>query len=116
MLKGKSNFFRIDSKNFSLVFDGGRFDSFSITERRGQFHGSIRMGRLGLDWIIACLTESSHWDFRKKKFYKCFRESYKSLEITSRSNKGGLFVEISEYYNGVRRGCLRAPEFVKKAG
>ena len=107
MLKGKSHVFQIDSK--TLVFDGDRFDSFSIIERRGIFHGSIRMGHLGLDWIIACLSELSHSDFRKKHFFKCFRESSKNLEITSRSNKGGLFVEISEYCHGTRRGCLRVP-------
>ena len=33
------------------------------------FHGSIRMGRLGLDWIIACFSKLSHWDFRKKKTF-----------------------------------------------
>lgn len=102
MLKGKSHVFQIDSKTFSSVFDGGRFDSFSITGRQGIFHGSIRMGHLGLDWIIACLSKLSHWDFRKN----IFRESSKNLEITSRSNKGGLFVEISEYCNGTRWGCL----------
>nr|POF04631.1 hypothetical protein CFP56_39165 [Quercus suber] len=33
--------------------------------------------------------------------------------ITPRSNKGGLFVEISGYHNGARRGCLQVPVGVK---
>ena len=71
------------------------------------------MGRLGFDWIIACLADLYHWNFRKH-FFK--HENSKLLEITSRSNKGGLFVEISEYHNGARRGCLRVPEGTKIGG
>ena len=52
-----STFFRINSKVFSLAFDGGRIDSYAIHERRGKFHGSIRVGHLGLDWFIACLAD-----------------------------------------------------------
>nr|POF13417.1 hypothetical protein CFP56_22936 [Quercus suber] len=51
-----------------LAFDGGCKDSYSITERRGRYHGSIRVGRSGLDWIIACLIELRSWDF--KGFHK----------------------------------------------
>ena len=32
-------------------------DSYSITEKRDKHVGSIRIGRSGLDWIIACLVE-----------------------------------------------------------
>ena len=55
--RGNSAFFRIDTKAFFLAFDGGRMDSYSITKRWGRYHGSIRVGRSGLDWIIACLVE-----------------------------------------------------------
>ena len=106
-------FFRIDSKAFSLVFDGGRIDFYAIHEHRGQFHGSIREGRLGLDLIIASFADLYHWNFRKKHFFKRLHENSKLLEITSRSNKGGVFVEISEYHNGARRGCLWVPEGTK---
>ena len=54
---------RIDSKVFSLAFDGGRIDSYAIYERRGKFHGSIWVGHLGLDWIIACLADLDQWNF-----------------------------------------------------
>ena len=91
-------------------------DSYSITEKRGRYHGSIRVGRSGLDWIIACLVELCRWDFSKQHFFKRFHENYKILEFSSRSNKGGIFVEISEYHNGTRHGCLRVPGGFNKGG
>nr|POE91495.1 hypothetical protein CFP56_14605 [Quercus suber] len=114
--RGNSAFFRIDTKAFFLAFDGGHKDSYSITERRGRYHGSIQVGRSGLDWIIACLIELRSWDFSKQHFFKRFHEYYKILECSSRLNKGGCFVEISEYHNGARRGCLRVPEGFHKGG
>ncbi|KAK9986819.1 hypothetical protein SO802_031770 [Lithocarpus litseifolius] len=108
--------FRIDSKVFSLACDGGKIDFYAIHERRGKFHGSIRVGRLGLDWIIACLAALDQWNFRKQPFFKRLRENSKLLEFTSRLNKGGLFVEISEYHNGARKGCLRVLERTKIGG
>ena len=91
-------------------------DAYAITENRGRYHGSIRVGRSGLDWIIACLVELCHWDFSKKHFFKRFHEQYKLLEFSSRSNKSGLFVEISKYHNRARRGCLCVPEGRNRGG
>ena len=62
-------------------------DSYSITEKRGRYHGIIRVGRSGLDWILACLVELGHWDFSKQHFFKRFHENYKILECSSRLNK-----------------------------
>nr|POE98403.1 hypothetical protein CFP56_65581 [Quercus suber] len=91
-------------------------DAYSITGKRGRYHGSIRVGRSRLDWTIACLVELCQWDFSKKHFFKWFHEQYKILELSSRSNKRGLFLEIFEYHNGVRRGCLCVPEGRNKGG
>ena len=113
---GNSASFGIDSKAFILAFDGGRMDSYSIIEKQGKHHGSIRVGRSGLDSIIACLVELCRWNFSKQHFFKRFHENYKILEFSSRSNKGGIFVEISEYHNGARHGCLRVPEGFNKGG
>ena len=84
-------------------------DSYS-TEKQGKNHGSIRVVRSGLDWIIACLVELCCWDFSKQHFFKWFHENYKILERSSKSNKGCIFVEILEYHNGARCGCMRVPE------
>ena len=91
-------------------------DAYAITENRGRYHGSIRVGRSGLDWIIDCLVKLCHWDFSKKHFFKRFHEQYKLLEFSGQSNKSGLFLEISEYHNGARRGCLYVPEGRNKGG
>ena len=71
------------------------------------------MGRLGLDWIIACLADLDQWNFRKQPFFKRLGENSKLLEFASRSNKGGLFVEISKYHNGARKGYLWVLEGTK---
>ena len=113
---GNSASFRIDTEAFFLAFDGGRMDSYSIIEKRGKHVGSIRVGRLGLDWIIACLVELRRWNFSKQQFFKRLHENYKILDFSSRLNKEGIFVEISEYHNGARCGCLRAPEGFRKGG
>ena len=47
-LEVRGNSFRIDSKIFSLGFDGGRVDSYHILERRGKFMGLIWLGIKGL--------------------------------------------------------------------
>nr|POE97245.1 hypothetical protein CFP56_60347 [Quercus suber] len=91
-------------------------DAYSIIEKGGRHQGSILVGRSGLDWTIACLVELCQWDFSKKHFFKWFHEQYKILEFSSRSNKSGLFLEISEYHNGARRGCLCVPEGRNKGG
>ena len=52
----------------------------------------------------------------KTTFFKRLRENTKLLEFASRSNKGGLFVEISEYHNGARKGYLWVPEGTKING
>ena len=96
-----------------MVFEGGRVDSYAIHERQGKFHGFIRVG---LDWITTSLADLKCWNFSKQHFFKRLRECSKVLEVTSKSNKGGLFVEISEYHNGARRGCVWVLEGVKLGG
>jgi len=62
-------------------------DSYSIIEKWGKHVGSIRVGRSGLDWIIACLVELCCWDFSKQQIFKRLHENYKILEFSIRSNK-----------------------------
>ena len=50
-------------------------DSYSIIEKQGKHHGSIRVGRLGLDSIIACLVELCCWNFSKQHFFKQFHKN-----------------------------------------
>ena len=55
-------------------------------------------------------------EFFKQNFFKRLLENSKLLEITIRSNKGGLFVEISKYHNGAKQGCLQVPKGTKIGG
>ena len=91
-------------------------NTYSITKKRGKHHGSIQVGRLRLDWTIACLLELCWWDSSKQHFFKRFHENHKILEFSSRLNNGGLFIEISEYHNEATRGCLHVPEGRNKGG
>ena len=91
-------------------------DSYSIAEKRGKHQGSLRVGRLGLHGTITYWVELCRWDFSKKHFFKWFHKYHKILEFSSRSNKGCLFVEISEYRNGERSGCLRVPKGINMGG
>ena len=51
------NAFSIDSKAFTLGFDGGRMDPYHIMERRGRFHGSLWVGLGGLCWLLDMLAK-----------------------------------------------------------
>lgn len=46
-------------------------------------------------------------------FFKWLHESFETLKVTPRSNKGCLFVEILGYHNGAWSGCLQVPVGVK---
>ena len=47
---------------------------------------------------------------------KRFRENGKLLEFCGRSNNAGLFVVITVYFGGSRRGCLMIPASSNRAG
>ena len=44
------------------------------------------------------------------------RDGYRVLEFSCLANRGGRFVEITEYHSGAHRGCIRIPEGRKGAG
>jgi hypothetical protein len=54
---GGGNAFSIDSKAFTLGFDGGRMDPYHIMERRGCSHGSLWDGIGGLRWMLDVLIK-----------------------------------------------------------
>ena len=92
-------------------------DSYSIIEKRGRYHGSIQVGRLGLDWIIACLVELCHWDFSKQHFFKRFHENYKILECSSRLNKGDFLWKYLSIIMGLDMVvCVFQKVFIRVAG
>ena len=94
-------------------------DSYSITEKRGKHHGSIRVGRLGLDGIIACLVELCRCDFSKQHFFKRFHEKYKIFECSSRWNKGVFFFFLWKYLSIILGQdvvvCVSQKDFIRVA-
>ena len=102
--------FRIDSKLFTLGFDGGRADPYHIMESKGHFQGSIWLGIKGLHWTIGELRKLKHVSPSRSGIFQFRRDGYRTLEFSCLSNRGGRFVELSEYHRGTQRGSIRIPE------
>jgi hypothetical protein len=102
--------FRIDSKLFSLGFDGGRFDPYHVMERRGNFQGSLWLGIRGLRWTLDEMGKLKDIPSTQAGSFQFLRDGYRTLEMSCISNRGGRFVELVEYHGGSQRGNLRIPE------
>ena len=53
---------------------------------------------------------------RLEGFFVFHRDGYRVLEFSCLANRGGRFVEITEYHSGTHQGCIRIPEGRKGAG
>ena len=79
-------------------------------ETKGKFQGSIWLGRRGLRWMLGEIRKLKHLPSTSTGIFKFMRDGYQTLELSCLSNRGGRFVEISEYHGGAQRGHLRVPE------
>jgi hypothetical protein len=43
-------------------------------------------------------------------FFKSHRDGYRTLELSCMKNKGGRYVELSDYHSGSQQGNIRIPE------
>jgi hypothetical protein len=43
-------------------------------------------------------------------FFEFHRDGYRTLEFSFLANRGGRFVEVTEYHSGTQRGSIRIPE------
>ena len=91
-----------------LGFDGGRADPYHIMESKGPFQGSIWLGNKGLHWTIGELRKLKH--VSRSGIFQFRRDGYRTLEFSCLSNRGGRFVELSEYHGGAQRCSIRIPE------
>jgi hypothetical protein len=110
------NAFSIDSKAFTLVFDGGRTDPYNIKERRGRFRGSLWVGLEGLRWLLDVFSKIRSQSQNLEGFFMFHRDGYRIMEFSCLANRGGRFVEITEYHSGTHRGSIRVPEGRRGAG
>jgi hypothetical protein len=108
--------FCIDSKVLKLAFDGGRVDPYHIMERRGRYRGSLWIGITGLRWMLDIFTKLRNPNQKLEGFFEFHRDGYRVLEFRCLANRGGRFVEITEYHSGAHRGCIRIPKGRKGAG
>ena len=101
--------FRLDAKTFTLVFDGHRKDPYHIIERRGKFRGSLWMSANGLQWLLGAWEKLCDANSQHGGFFKSHRDGYRLLEISCMENKGGQYVELSDYHSGSQQGNIQIP-------
>uniref|UniRef100_A0A2N9HAP6 Reverse transcriptase zinc-binding domain-containing protein n=1 Tax=Fagus sylvatica TaxID=28930 RepID=A0A2N9HAP6_FAGSY len=63
----------------------------------------------GLTVALSALTL-----FRKENLHQ--RDGYKAIHVIRRSNQYGLYLEVSEFHSGSRKGVIRIPAGVEKQG
>ena len=74
------------------------------------------MGCKELEWILSCFTDIQDRVPRKDYLCKRYRENNKFFEFRGRSNKAGLFVDITLYYGGARHGSIIIPASSNRSG
>jgi hypothetical protein len=112
---GKASF-RIDAKQFTLAFDGGRVDPYQIIETRGKFRGSLWLSGEGLHWILELIGIIRKPETITDGFFRFLKNGYRTLEFSCLKNRGGRFVELCDYHSGAQQGGIRIPEGRSGAG
>ena len=81
-------------------------DPYNITERRGRYRGSLWVSNSGLRWLLDVFVKLRNPNQPTEGFFEFHRDGYKMLELSCHANRGGKFVEVSEYHNGTQQGCI----------
>jgi hypothetical protein len=79
-------------------------------ESKGPFQGSIWLGIKGLQWTLGELRKLKHVSPTQSGIFHFKRDGYRTLEFSCLLNRGGRFVELSEYHGGTQCGSIRIPE------
>ena len=79
-------------------------------ESKGPFQGSIWLGIKGLQWTLGELRKLKHVAQARSDIFHFKRDQYRTLKFSCLSNRGGRFVELSEYHGGTQRGSIRIPK------
>lgn len=69
-------------------------------ERRGRFKGSLWLGIKGLRWALGELEKLHYNSPNHTGLFEFLRDGYRTLEFSYLSNRGGKFVELSDYHGG----------------
>ena len=79
-------------------------------ESKGRFQGSIWLGIHGLQWALNEVGKLKSISSTQSGIFQFRRDCYRTLEFSVLLNRGGRFVELSEYHGGSQRGSIRIPE------
>jgi hypothetical protein len=91
-------------------------DPHNITEHRGRYRGSLWVSISGLRWLLDVFVKLRNPNQTILGFFEFHRDENKMLELSCHANRGGRFVEVSEYHSGTQQGCIRVPEGRRGAG
>jgi hypothetical protein len=73
-------------------------------------------GLTGLRWILDVFAKLRAKNQSIEGFFEFLRDGYRVIELSCLANRGGRYVEISEYHSGTHRGSVRIPEGRRGAG
>ena len=81
--EGSGNIFIIDSKTFTLGFDGGRADPYHIMERRGRIRGSLWLGLGGLRWLVNVILKLRNSACTLEGFFEFLETGIECLNLVA---------------------------------
>ena len=68
------------------------------------------MSAKGLQWLLGAWEELCRSITQAIGFFKSHRDGYRTLELSCMKNKGGRYVELSDYHSGSQQGNIRILE------
>jgi hypothetical protein len=71
-------------------------------ETKGKVKGSLSLGWKGLRWALGESGKLKHSSATETGIFKFMRDGYRTLELSCLSNRGGRYVELSEYHGGAQ--------------
>ena len=87
-----------------------------ITEKKfKKIVGQLWLGKNDSTWMGDVIDQAVK-SRNSGEFFKHRRDGYKALHVIRRSNKHGMFLEISEFHSGSRQGVIRIPEGAERQG
>jgi hypothetical protein len=100
--------FNFEAKTFCLSAKDG-YPLFRLEERRKGFSGYIFVSHHCASWLIDTV-EAAVLSQAKEETAKSYREGDKVTMVHGGGNKAGIFLEVSVYAEGGRKGVIWLPE------
>ncbi|GMY33008.1 putative invertase inhibitor, partial [Fagus crenata] len=115
-LTKQPNTTHIDNKFFHFTLGWGRAYPYCITERKLKTTlGKIWLGLHDMVWLGNTIDMAAKVDMGGE-FFRNHRDGYKAIHVLRRSNQHGLYLEVSEFHSGCRKGVIRIPAGLEQQG